>query len=99
MTRQEIFDDVIEAISNQVYVDGDELSEKTTLHEDLAMDSLDDVEVVMELEDKYNIDVSDDDASKCVTIGDVIDLIDRMVNGQEEVPASAEGQDAEDSSK
>ena len=99
MTRQEIFDDVIEAISNQVYVDGDELSEKTTLHEDLAMDSLDDVEVVMELEDKYNIDVSDDDASKCVTIGDVIDLIDRMVNGQEEVPASDEGQDAEDSSK
>ena len=99
MTRQEILDDVIEAISNQVYVDGDELSEKTTLHEDLAMDSLDDVEVVMELEDKYNIDVSDDDASKCVTIGDVIDLIDRMVNGQEEVTASAEGQDAEDSSK
>lgn len=99
MTRQEIFDDVIEAISNQVYVDGDELSEKTTLHEDLAMDSLDDVEVVMELEDKYNLEISDDDASKCVTIGDVIDLIDRMVNGQEEVPASAEGQDAEDSSK
>ncbi len=99
MTRQEIFDDVIEAISNQVCVDGDELSEKTTLHEDLAMDSLDDVEVVMELEDKYNLEISDDDASKCVTIGDVIDLIDRMVNGQEEVPASAEGQDAEDSSK
>lgn len=99
MTRQEIFDDVIEVISNQVCVDGDELSEKTTLHEDLAMDSLDDVEVVMELEDKYNLEISDDDASKCVTIGDVIDLIDRMVNGQEEVPASAEGQDAEDSSK
>lgn len=99
MTRQEIFDDVIEAISNQVYVDRDELSEKTTLHEDLAMDSLDDIEVLMKLEDKYNIDVSDDDASKCVTIGDVIDLIDRMVNGQEEVTASAEGQDAEDSSK
>lgn len=99
MTRQEIFDDVIEAISNQVCVDGDELSEKTTLHEDLAMDSLDDVEVVIELEDKYNLEISDDDASKCVTIGDVIDLIDRMVNGQEEVPASAEGQDAEDSSK
>lgn len=99
MIRQEIFDDVIEAISNQVCVDGDELSEKTTLHEDLAMDSLDDVEVVMELEDKYNLEISDDDASKCVTIGDVIDLIDRMVNGQEEVPASAEGQDAEDSSK
>ena len=99
MTRQEIFDDVVEAISNQVCIDGEELSENTILHEDLAMDSLDDVEVVMELEDKYNIDVSDDDASKCVTIGDVIDLIDRMVNGQEEVPASAEGQDAEDSSK
>lgn len=99
MTRQEIFDDVIEVISNQVCVDGDELSEKTTLHEDLAMDSLDDVEVVMELEDKYNLEISDDDASKCVTIGDVIDLIDRMMNGQEEVTASAEGQDAEDSSK
>lgn len=99
MTRQEIFDDVVEAISNQVCIDGEKLSEKTILHENLAMDSLDDVEVVMELEDKYNIDVSDDDASKCVTIGDVIDLIDRMVNGQEEVPASAEGQDAEDSSK
>lgn len=99
MTRQEIFDDVIEAISNQVYVDCDELSEKTTLHEDLAMDSLDDVEVVMELEDKYNLEISDYDVSKCVTIGDVVDLIDRMVNGQEEVTASAEGQDAEDSSK
>ena len=99
MTRQEIFDDVVEAISNQVCIDGEKLSEKTILHENLVMDSLDDVEVVMELEDKYNIDVSDDDASKCVTIGDVIDLIDRMVNGQEEVPASAEGQDAEDSSK
>lgn len=99
MTRQEIFDYVIEVISNQVCVDGNELSEKTTLHEDLAMDSLDDIEVIMKLEGKYNIDVSDGDASKCVTIGDMIDLIDRMVNGQEEVPASDEGQDAEDSSK
>jgi acyl carrier protein len=42
---------------------------------DLGVDSLDDVELVMEMEDEYDISIADDEAERVVTVRDVIRLI------------------------
>lgn len=99
MTREEVKQKVIEIITEQVdYVQDDPITEEQTL-EDLTMDSLDMVEVAMALEETYNINISDDDAEKCHTVKDVVDLMDRILNppATTEVPASES--DADDASK
>lgn len=99
MTREEVKQKVIEVISEQVaYAQDDPITEDMTL-EDLTMDSLDEVEVLMSFEEEYNVNITDEDAEKCVTVKDVVDLMDRVLNPaeSEEVPASES--DAEDTSK
>ena len=46
---------------------------------DLGLDSLDKVEVIMELEDKFNIEVKDEAAEQCVTVFDICNLIEKYV--------------------
>lgn len=99
MTREEVKQKVIEVISEQVaYEQDDPITEDMTL-EDLTMDSLDRVEVLMSFEEEYDVNITDEDAEKCVTVKDVVDLMDRVLNPAEskEVPASES--DAEDTSK
>ena len=60
-------------------VDANSLSEVTNLEEDLNMDSLDAVEVVMALEDAFDITIPDEDAEKFRTIGDIVAYIEQNV--------------------
>lgn len=100
MTREEVKQKVIEIISEQVAYDQDDpITEEMTL-DDLTMDSLDKVEVLMSLEEEYETNITDEDAERCVTVGDVVDLMDRILHPEvetTEVPASES--DAEDTSK
>ena len=101
MIREEIKQKVLEIISEQVAYEGDSpIPEETTL-EDLTMDSLDKVEVLMALEEEYNLNISDEDAEKCITVKDVVDVVDKAIisvlEESAEVPASEN--DAEDTSK
>jgi acyl carrier protein len=66
---------VIHIVSEQVGVNTSELSRKTRLKEDLKTDDLDTIELVMELEDTYQISITDEDAEKFRTIGDLIDHV------------------------
>lgn len=50
-----------------------------TTFESLGFDSLDDVELIMEVEEEFDIGVPDDDASICRTVGEGLALIERMV--------------------
>ena len=99
MIREEIKQKVLEIISEQVAYEGP-ISEETTL-EDLTMDSLDKVEVLMALEEEYNFNIPDEDAEKCITVKDVVDVVDKAIisvlEESTEVPASES--DAEDTSK
>ena len=60
-------------------VDANSLSEVTNLEEDLNMDSLDAVEVVMALEDAFDITIPDEDSEKFRTIGDIVAYIEQNV--------------------
>ncbi|MGI8982854.1 MAG: acyl carrier protein [Pirellulaceae bacterium] len=62
-------------IAEQLGIDPDKITEETSFVNDLGADSLDTVELVMELEEEFDIDIPDDAAEKLQTIGDVIRFI------------------------
>ncbi|AGG58013.1 acyl carrier protein [Vibrio phage helene 12B3] len=59
--------------------DGVTLSETTT-KEDLWMDSLDEMELLMAVEEEFDIDISDEQWEKCQNIGDVVTLVENILN-------------------
>ena len=75
MSEQEVLDKVIQLISERFSVDVLKITRDTTFQEDLGADSLDVVELVMELEDIFGIQISDEDAEQIVTIGDAVNYI------------------------
>ena len=68
---------VREIISEQLGVSADEVTPEASFIEDLGADSLDIVELVMELEEEFEITIPDDQAEKIKTVGEAIDYIER----------------------
>ncbi len=63
-------------ITEQLAVSEDEVTEKASFVDDLGADSLDTVELVMALEEEFNIEISDEDAEKLRTVGDAVTYIE-----------------------
>ncbi|HOO76602.1 MAG TPA: acyl carrier protein [bacterium] len=72
---------VREVIVEQLGVNPDEVTPEASFIEDLGADSLDTVELVMALEEKFEIDVPDEDAEKLTTVGAAIKYIEEHANG------------------
>jgi len=68
---------VTEIIVEQLGVSADQVKPEAKLIEDLGADSLDAVELVMAVEEEFNIEVADEDAEKLVTVGDIITHVDK----------------------
>ncbi len=75
MNRDEIFEKVKTIVIEQLGISEEEVKEEATFVDDLAADSLDIVELVMQIEEEFNMEIPDDAAEKIVTIGDVVDYI------------------------
>lgn len=58
-----------------------EVTENSHIMNDLGLDSLDTVELVMALEDEFDIEISDGDASKTQVVGEIANLIDSGLSG------------------
>ncbi|MBL9001776.1 MAG: acyl carrier protein [Phycisphaerae bacterium] len=82
MTEQEIEAKVVEIISQQMGHDKDKIKREMSFSEDLNADSLDQVELVMELEEAFETDIPDEQAEKIKTVGDAIDFIKKAQAGQ-----------------
>lgn len=76
MADQATFDKISKMIVERFGVDEQKITRELTFQEDLGADSLDVVELIMELEDVFSIQISDEDAEKIKTIGDAVDYID-----------------------
>jgi acyl carrier protein len=68
-------DEVIEIISDNLFIKPGWVTLDKKLVDDLGADSLDLIQLVMTLEDTYQLDISDDDAEKIVYVRDVVDYI------------------------
>jgi acyl carrier protein len=75
MTRDEVLDLVRSHLAEELEVEPGKISESTRFKEDLDADSLDLYELVMELEDRYGISVSEEQASKIETVGDAVAFV------------------------
>jgi len=79
MTREEIFEQVKEVIADRLGVDPDEIKWESRLVEDLGADSLDNAELVMNLEEKFGIEIPDEDQAKIQTIEDIVNYIEEKL--------------------
>jgi acyl carrier protein len=74
-SREEILERVKEVLVEQLGVDEGEITEAASFQEDLDADSLDLVELIMELEDQFGVKISDEDAQGIQTVGQAVDYI------------------------
>jgi len=75
MTEDTLVKEVLETIAEQLAVDVNEVTEEKSFIEDLNADSLDLTELIMTLEEKFNVEIADDQAEKLKTVKDVIDFV------------------------
>ncbi len=75
-----VFEKIKGIISQQLGVDADEITMDSTFIEDLGADSLDVVELVMAMEDEFDMEIDEDEAEGISTVGDVVDYIKARID-------------------
>ncbi len=72
----EVFDKVKSIIAERLSIDESKVNENSSFIEDLGADSLDTVELIMQLEEAFNLQIPDEDAEKISTVGDAVKYIE-----------------------
>ncbi|MBP5604342.1 MAG: acyl carrier protein [Ruminiclostridium sp.] len=76
-----IFDKVKSIIIDQLDVDEDKVTLNASIQDDLGADSLDIVDLVMSIEDEFEIEVPDDQVENIKTVGDIVKYIEEKTEG------------------
>jgi acyl carrier protein len=71
------FERVCKIIANQLDLDPSEITMESNLIEDLRADSLDIVELVMDMEQEFDIEIPDEDLPKVQTVGDIVRFLQK----------------------
>ncbi len=75
MNRDDVLQLVREHLAEELEIDLERISETTRFKQDLDADSLDLYELVMELEDRYGVSVSEEQAARIETVGDAVGFV------------------------
>jgi acyl carrier protein len=75
MSEQEIFDKVKKIVADQLSVDPEQVTPEASFANDLGADSLDTVELVMALEEEFDIEIPDEAAEGIATVGSAVKYI------------------------
>lgn len=78
-TRQFLENEIKGIIIRECATPVDETTLEASLADDLGLDSIERVELVMFLEEKYSVDIDDDEVEKCATVKDLVDYIERLL--------------------
>lgn len=74
LSEQDVFEKVKSIIIEQLGVEGEEVANAASF-EDLNADSLDVVELIMAFEEEFELEISDEEAEKIQTVGEIVDYI------------------------
>ena len=74
------FEKLKEIIAEVLNVDADEITMDTTFVDDLGADSLDIFQIIMGIEEEFDIEISNEDAEKMVSVGDAVEQIKNAIN-------------------
>lgn len=79
MTKEEIFKKIQTTLAESLEIDIDQINLDTNISDDLGADSISIMEFTLSLEDEFDIEVSDEDAEKITTIGNVVDYVSEKI--------------------
>lgn len=74
------FEKIKEIIADVLNVEKDEITKDTTFVDDLGADSLDIFQIIMGIEEAFDIEIENDEAEKIVTVGDAVEQIKNAIN-------------------
>ena len=80
MTMEDIFKTMQDLIAEQFAIDADEISMDSSFVDDLGADSVDLVELVMAMEEEFDIEIANEDAEHIVTVADAVEQIKNALN-------------------
>ncbi|HTS57171.1 MAG TPA: acyl carrier protein [Terriglobales bacterium] len=75
--KKELMEKVRQIISEQLGIDEAEITPSASFTEDLGADSLDQVELVMALEEAFDLEIADEDAEKILRVQDALDYVEK----------------------
>lgn len=71
---------LIEKIAESLHISTEEIDENSRFKEDLAADSIDMIEIIMSLENEYNINVDTDTLFEIMTVGEAVEELEKLIN-------------------
>ena len=80
MTMEEIFKTMQDLIAEQFAIDADEISMDSSFVDDLGADSLDIFQIIMGIEEEFDIEIPTEEAEKIVSVGDAVEQIKNALN-------------------